>query len=301
MGTSTSNPGPTSPPPLLPPWACDPPDADGDPPGSDPEDANPGDSERDGDAPAQPAVPPTTSWKSPRTLIGNVASGRVGGQRGRDNVRTAVSRSVSAMGSARAAARSSPAGRRSAARFAAFLAGVSENGGREAARAFGVEEFLGRGADVFLVGLADALAPAGALTEDAIARDAMDDTLQELFDDLGVTTGGIEALERMTPVTMASAVVRYAVNYIYARVIHALTAHIHARSETIARMRDIERMARNYIEDAVRVDVDTSAVFADGGITFAGRWDAGEGQRVINRLFEECYSVVEAGLDRGGA
>ncbi len=203
------------------------------------------------------------------------------------------------MGGARRAAQASPAGRQTAERLASFLAGVATRGITDTARVLGIAEFLDRSADVFLLHLADVLAPAGALTEDAIARDAMNDTLQELFEQLDFANGGIQALERLTPGVMAETLVRYVINYIYARVINALTAHIHAKSQIVSRMREIERTARHYIEDAVRLDIDTSVFFGAQGAALTAPWDAGEGRRVINRLFEESYRVVQAGLHHG--
>lgn len=318
MGTSNSNPGPTGRPPLLPPWA---PSADGgDGADGDQGDQEAGDGEgpgnaRPGDAvevgagdpgpgadptPADTGVPPPgrPSWNSPRRLVGSMASGRAGGQHGRDNVRRAVQRSVGAMGGRRTAAQSAVAGRQTAGRFASFLAGMAAGGITAAARTLGIAEFLGRSTDVFLLHLADALAPSGALTEDAVARDAMDATLMELYQQLDIGTEGIAALERMTPAMMAGTLVQYVINYIYARVINALTAHIHATAPTISRIGEVERTARRYIEDVVRQDVDTSAFFGPNGASLAARWDASAGQRVINRLFEESYLVVEAGLAR---
>ena len=163
----------------------------------------------------------------------------------------------------------------------------------------GITESLGQSADLFLVKLADALAPSGALTEDAIARDAMDATLEELYQQQGIGgADGLNVLERMTPAMMADSVVRYVANYIYGRVLQALTAHIHATAASAARIREVEQTARQYIDDAVRLDVDTTAFFGTNGAAFAARWDAGEGQQVIDRLFAESYRVVEAGLHR---
>jgi len=315
VGTSASNPGPGGPPPLLPPWAEPAEGSDGSDHGNDdgasPDGAPPDDAPPDAappDAPRpKPAVPigePPT-WPSTRRLIGAVGTGRVGGAAGRENVRSGVRSAVGAMGGARRAAQLSTAGSQTAGRFASFLSGVATGGIASAAREFGIAEFLDRSADVFLLRLADALAPTGALTEDAVARDAMDDTLLELFDQMAVPTGGVLALDRMTPALMADALLRYVTNYIYTRVINALTAHIHAKSNgIIPRMREIEKAARHYIEDAVRLDIDTTAFFGAQGALFAARWDAGEGQRVIDRLFEESYGVVQAGLrhgDRGAA
>jgi hypothetical protein len=304
MGTSTSNPGPVGRPPLLPPWA-EPPEPDPAPPApAEPPDMPPAEgAPLDGPQNVSPVghalpLPPDQrpSWNSPRRLIGAVASGR-SGDRARENTRRAIQGSVRAMGGGKAAMRGSPAGRRTAGRFAGFLAAVAAGGVAEAARTLGIAEFLGRSADAFLVQLADALAPAGALTEDVIARQAMDATLLELDEELGIADGGIEVLARMTAPAMADAVLRYVVNYIYERVLHALTAHIHATARSTAGIGEIERAARRYIEDAVRVDIDTAAFFGPDGAAIAARWDAVEGQRTINRLFEESYNVVQARLD----
>lgn len=309
MGTSTSNPGPTGRPPLLPPWA-EPPEPEvgagntGPPPDENPTEEQSPNPPPPGDGHTGPSdllapLGQRPSWNSPRRLVGGVASGRSSGDRGRANVRRAVRRSIGAMGGGKSASRSSAAGRQTAARFAGFLASVATAGIATAARTLGITESLGQSADLFLVKLADALAPSGALTEDAIARDAMDATLEELYEQQGIGgADGLNALERMTPAMMADSVVRYVANYIYGRVLQALTAHIHATATSAARIREVEQTARQYIDDAVRLDVDTTAFFGTNGAAFAARWDAGEGQQVIDRLFAESYRVVEAGLHR---
>ena len=311
MGTSTSNPGPIGRPPLLPPWAepvAGAPAPTGEAPAAEaPAGVSDGAASEANQPPvlgpvaSNPSLPFTVgpSWNSPRRLVGSVTSGRVTGARGRDTVRRAVRRSVSAMGGRRGAAASSVAGRQTAGRLASFLAGVATKGVASAARTFGVAEFLGRSADFFLLKLADTLAPSGALTEDAIARDAMDATLEELYEQLDLGAEGVEALERLTPGMMADAVVRYVVNYIYGRVIQALTAHIHATATSATRIRDVEQTARQYIEDAVRLDLDTSPFFGDNGRAFAAQWDAAEGQRLMDSLFTEAYRVIQVGLNHG--
>ena len=310
MGTSLSNPGPKGGPQLLPPWA--PPAGNGDDAqtagGSD---AGPGVNALEDGAGADPgpSSEPTSAdisgpltghatWNSVRRLTGSMASGRASGQHARDNVHRGVQRSVGAMGGRRAAAQSAVAGRQTAGRFASFLAGVAAGGIAAAARTLGIAEYLGRSADVFLVHLADALAPAGALTEDAIARKAMDATLLDLYRELGIGAEGLVALERMTPAMMASALVQFVINYIHERVINALAAHLHETAPTITRIGEVERTALRYIEGVVRQDLDTAAFFGADGAALAAGWDAGAGQRVINRLVEEAYGVVEAGLAR---
>jgi hypothetical protein len=110
-------------------------------------------------------------------------------------------------------------------------------------------------------------------------------------------SGGMAVLSGMTAAGMADAVVRYIIHYINERVLNALTAHIHATGMSAAAIERVEGAARTYIRDAVRTDVDTSAFFEDGTSAFGAQWDAGEGQRLIDRLFTQSYQVVEAGLD----
>lgn len=188
MGTSSSNRGPRDRPPLLPPWAGpgdDPASGGGDAEGDAGADAgDQGATDAGGeDGPTTGAAPAPVAplggqptWQAIRLGIGSVASGRVGGASGRDAVRSGVRRAVGAMGGHKRAAQTSPAGRQTAGRLATFLSGVGTAGVADAARMLGIAEFLGRSADVFLLQLGDVLAPAGALTEDAIARDAMDET-----------------------------------------------------------------------------------------------------------------------------
>jgi len=208
------------------------------------------------------------------------------------------------MGGRRSAAHSAVAGRQTAGRFASFLASVAAGGIETAARTLGIEQYLGRSADMFLLHLADALAPTGALTEDAVARKAMDATLLDLYKQLGISAEGLVALERMTPAMMASALVQYVINYIHARVINALAAHLHATAPTFTRIGEVERTALRYIEGVVRQYLDTTAFFGPDGSAIAAGWDARAGQRVIDRLVDEAYGVVQAGLARparGGA
>ena len=310
MGTSSSNPGPKGGPQLLPPWA--PPVGNGDDEqAADPSDAGPGENAPEDGAGAEPAQLnyPTpdgsralytgqATWNSVRRLTGSMASGRASGQHALDNVKRGVQRSVGAMGGRRAAAQSAVAGRQTAGRFASFLAGVAAGGIAAAARTLGIAQYLGRSADVFLVHLADALAPAGALNEDAVARKAMDATLLDLYRELGIDVEGLVALERITPAMMASALVQFVINYIHERVINALAAHLHESAPTITRIGEVERTALRYIEGVVRQDLDTTPFFGTDGAALAAGWDVGAGQRVINRLIEEAYAVVEAGLAR---
>lgn len=294
MGTSSSDPGPKGRNPLLPPWAEVSPIA--------PEDAGPKEASSETEVETNPFAPTLSdpgevlSWVSPRVLIGKATRVSSPSER-REYIRRAVRGSVQALGGGASAARGAIAGRSTAAKFGYFLASLANRGLSEAAREFGVLEYLGRGADIFLARLADTLAPAGALTEDAIARAALNTTLEELLDQLDLAHAGIDTLESMTPEMMADAMVRYVANYVYERVLQALASHIETTSPNPARVREVERDVKRYIDDIARADV---APMLGKGADFGSKWDRASAQQTADRLFVESFRVVIAGLGGSG-
>lgn len=297
LGTSSSNPGPTGRPPLLPPWAPDAPPGD-DAPETESESSQDAISPPDG-AQAPTAAPESTapSWNGPRRLIGTAASGRAGGRAGRNNVRKAVRGALGSMGGARAATRSSIAGRSTAGRLSAFLNAAVGSGIAAAARSFGLSEYIGKSSELFLAKLVDVIAPAGGLTEEAIARSAAAATLQELFDTLEMEKDGVARLESLSDQMLADTLVRFVVNYIYERILNALTAHLHWTGKSHQHIREVEVTARDYIEVAVRTDLGDPIrrALATQGDSFD--WTSSSGERLIAQVFEETMKVVEAGIN----
>jgi hypothetical protein len=297
MGTSTSDPGPKGVNPLLPPWA-EPALPDDDVPTPSPTEELPVES---GPRPQDPFAPTLSnlgaavSWNTPRIIIGKAANGPSAGRRNRDT-RRAIRATVQALGGGRTAARGAVAGRATGARFGNFLSAVGTRGLQEAAREFGVQEYLGRSADVFLARLADTLAPAGGLTEDAIARAAMDATLEELYDIMDLANAGVDGLQQLTPQIMADLMMRYVINYVYERVLQALASHLETRSPSPKRVAEVERDARRYIDAVVRADLDQTNVAGAAPPDFTARWDGAGSKLAADRLFVECFRVVEAGL-----
>lgn len=295
MGTSASNPGPKGRASLLPPWAPPAPGADAQP-GSPADDSA-------GSGPPEPlladplAAPPAGSWTSPRRVIGRLAASSRRGAGARDEVRRAVGGAVRAMGGGRGASRAASAGRSTATGLGGFLSMVATAGLAAAARQFGLAEFMGRGARVFLVRLVDTLAPNAAKTEDVVARTALTATLADLEERLDLEATGLDALDRLTPELMAELMLGYAAHYAYERVLAALADQIAVRSLTPDRVKEIERDAWRYLVDAVRADLPARLpALNDPQALAATRWDGDEGRRIIDQLFTECFAVLEADL-----
>lgn len=298
MGTSKSDPGPTGDMPLLPPWAPELPEPleDGDPEdGDDASDAQADDADADS-APEEPdpGAEETTAtladplpWNAPRRAMNRLAGSAYTGDRARREAGDAVRGVVRALGGARGAARRAIAGRATAGRLAEFLAAAASQGVAAAARLFQLDAFLGGSVEVFLDRLVAALAPDGALTEDAVARAAAADTVDDLFDRLGVTVEGIGALDRLTPDAVATALRLYVANYALRRALQTLSSRIEERAITPERAVEVERQVRGYVHDTVDFEL--------GGRDPASvDWNGAEGRALVARVFDDAFALLES-------
>lgn len=304
MGTSSSNPGPKGTASLLPPWA--PAATDGAVGGAADEPADNAESNApegqtspldDATAPNLADLANAGSWIVPRRLVGRLAASSSTGHGARADLRRAVGGAVRAMGGPRGATRASGAGRSTARGLGGFLAAAAAGGVAAAAAQFGLAEYLGRGARVFLTRLVDTLGPDGALTEDVVARAALTATVEELEDRLDLDAAGLEALDSLTPEMIRDALVSFVTHYVYERLLAALANQIATRALDPARVRQVEREAWRYLEEAVRADLpDRLPMLRNPQALVATRWDGAAGQAFVDRLFAECYAVVEVDL-----
>lgn len=197
MGTSGSFGGSKSG--LVPSWVDEPaaspaaaPDGDGD---GLPGNGADGDEEGGASAPATPApyapisaVPASSGFGGAR---GNLTRGARTSDAGA--IRRGAGQYVSASGGGRAAARRMPNSRAVAGGVAGFARSFANQGPVEALRQFNLDGMSGAPAEDVFVALTDMLCPTGGTIEEAIARDAMLETIADLaaagvgnFDQLSV-------------------------------------------------------------------------------------------------------------------
>lgn len=279
MGTSKSYGGPKRLDSLLPPWADEPLEL---PPALDP-DAPAAESPP---APAEPAGLPDP-WDEPRRIVGRLARSGLRGRAARGRLRSITSGAVRALGGASQATRSSRAGRSTALALGSFLGTVATRGVAEAARRFGVAEFLGQGVEALLAGLAGVLAPDAALMEDAIAAEALQETLAALFDEYGANEAGIGALDRLDETGVRRTMERYLEEYIFRRVLHAFSERLEASVPTGERYAQVEADLRDYVRTAVEVDFGAADLRSLD-------WQSRPARELIDRIFEEGYGMLEA-------
>lgn len=241
----------------------------------------------DGDAPVdapQPAPRPY-SWQRPKTAMKAFSAGSSGAERQRALGR-AVRGFVRAQGGSRRAAASAPSGRTAGRNLAGFAAAVSRDGLAHAAEAFGISEYLGQGANVFLVALIEALAPGAGSPEEAAAHAALAQTLADLFERFGVEDTGLDALNQMTTETIGEVLQAYVITYIDKRLMHVLGNRVEtgAVSASDAATRELE--VRDYVTERVRLD------FGDRDLSRVD-WRGEQADAMVARIFEEAYTLLE--------
>jgi hypothetical protein len=278
MGTSSSHDGPKDKKPLLPPWALP---ADDGPHNTPPADQT-------ADEPAlpgndQPQTVPPSSWQTAKSRMTRFA--KAGG--GRDGLAKAGSAYVAAKGGARAATASSGQGKRITAGIGGFFSSVSLHGIQEAVASLGLATVVGEPAESVIAKIAEALAPAGATREEVAARKAVNDVLSNLYEKFIPDDGNLENLDSMTPDDVRDTVEDCVSAYIYHRWLEELGSRIErgAIDENLAVT--LENQMQDYVKDSVSLEVTGINV-----LNFD--WHGTAGQELIERVFEDAYSILEA-------
>jgi hypothetical protein len=305
MGTSNSYGGPTGGNPLLPPWAqqsAEPaPDQNAPGPASGEDENDNGSEQSDSNSAATTGEdkppftltatatrrtsrgPTSSHWSSAK---GNMTRFAGGGRR--RNLSNAGRAYVRARGGARGAASSSRASRASTARLAGFLSNVAARGTGAAITALGLSIVVGQSAETILAAIADALAPEGALLEDSVARQAIDDVLLLLFERYDLENGSINNLDAMDASAVREVIVLSVAQSIYLRWLEDLGKCIETGTATANEALRLEREVKDYVRETLTLDLQGQDVLR---IDWKGR----EGQNIVERIYQEAYGFLEAG------
>lgn len=306
MGTSTSNGGPKDKIPLLPDWALPPPE-EGEPPienekspdePTDQEDDDGGDGqeedgdgggatdnevETDADAEQQAPSLEKSSWRSARMLLGKVAKS---GDR-RAAYRKAAQSYVSARGGSRGATQTSPSGRNATARIGGFFADVARRGLNAALESLNLDSVVGKDANTVFAAISNALSPSGDSPEQAVAREAVNDVLADIYEQFVGEDGDLSRLNALKGEDVARFVIESVSAYIYRRWLQDLGKQIEKKTISPAQAVGLEREARLFVKDAVNFDfrsVDPLSV----------DWRS-DGGSIVERIYSQAYSLLGEG------
>lgn len=293
MGTSSSNSGPSGADDLLPPWAPPPPPAETPEPdpeaGSDadtPENSNGGDQTQPSnvDQPPNQTEPPEAPlgknpWREPKVAMGRYT-------RTRDNgaLRSATRNFVRAQGGARRAVSRSRQGVRTASNLGGFLGGVATTGSSATAQRWGLR-YVGRNVQALLTALVDALAPAGTYDEDAVARLALGETLEQLFEKCDVREGGLEALESLDLNGVKETMEAYVASYINHRLMQVLGQRIEENAISPEDAYARERGVKGYVVERVKLAFTRTRVEELD-------WNEPAAGVVVETIFREAYELL---------
>ena len=286
MGTSASNGGPKGSPPLLPDWYPDAPAPPApEPPAPEPPQPEPvpNPEEQPQPVPEQPvpASTPTGDWKTAKGALTRL-SNSTGGSSGRK----AAGRYLNSLGGARAATRAAAQGIGVGSRYAGFLGTLGATGINGTLNSLGLGEFIGRSPDEICAAIANALAPAGATNDEAIARDALISTLDALYTSVLDAGGNLDNLNALSPELIKETLITYVSNFIFAKWMYELGNAIErgniSEQQAIALERDVKDL----------IVTETTEQYREVDLTQINLHDASN-TNLISDIFETAYSILE--------
>lgn len=194
-----------------------------------------------------PNIPPATG-----STLGGARGNLTRGTRTSDAraIMRGAGRYVAASGGGAAVARSMRSSRMAAGGVAAVARDFAERGPEEALRRFDLEALAGAPAEDVFVALTDALCPPGSSIEEAIARDAMLDTIAALAAD------GVGNFDGLTADQLQEFFVGVVSRSIEGKVLNEVgtnTVHVPENVEAVERG---QRMLHEFIEGCVRDQIE---------------------------------------------
>ena len=232
---------------------------------------------------AAEGAPTPMLWQSARSSFGSAIS--TGGDK--NEYRRAASKYVRARGGSGGAARDARAARIATTRLGGFLSSVSTRGLEATLRTFGLSAVVGKGAGAVFAAILDALAPEGALREEAVARKATAEALERLYDLYGLEDGDLAKLEKMSGAVVTEAVIESVTCYIYRLWLEELSIRIEDGALSALAAVSLERDVADFVRESVKLDLKGSDVVKID-------WEGAEGRGLIDRIYSEAYDLLGA-------
>ncbi|HPT72197.1 MAG TPA: hypothetical protein PLE74_07940 [Candidatus Cloacimonadota bacterium] len=221
------------------------------------------------------------SWRSTKTRIARYANGQT------DNYRPVLSSYVKSHGGARNASKTSKAGIYTTIRFGYFLDNVSKSGIHKYLEENHIE-YEGRKASDILSEIINNIAPSPDTKEDAIARNALLDTMQELLEKFNLS-GDIEILNNMNGNNINYILATYISSYIYHRILSDLEMRFEKYSkspkEAKRKEKDIKEYISGTVEGVIKKINPSQYNYTKSSI-----------KKLITDLYYGCYKAIEGDM-----
>jgi hypothetical protein len=265
MGTSSSYGGRKDSSPLLPP------DYNGDDTAPDKDETSP-------DIPQQPIPHKDKPWQNVKTATSYYITGH--SSRGEGSVNHIIRSYGRASGGAVGMMRSSSAGLRAGHSLSQFL---SSNYSSKDSVYERINNILQSEHDVktALSKIADIISPVPEGKEDAVARDAIINTLCQLYDYLDANNLDITDLNNLDTSIQEQLFTTYVSEYIWGRMLNDLQICFEKNAETPERATEVEKDFKDYIYAKVSVEVHKGSGSAQANVSFD-----------VDKIFHDCYEVL---------
>lgn len=279
MGTSASNNGPKKNSSLLPSWATEPNGNSSD--GENQNNGNEKTPENGSETSENPISPSSTgNWGAAKGALSRYIKGTNG-----SSLRKASRRYVKTLGGASKATKAAAKGVATGGAFFNFVSGVSNNGFAKTLEQFGLSDCIGKSSEEVLARIADKIAPIGSTNDEAIARDAILETLDFLYEKLLDEGKSLDALESLDEKTMKDSVVEYISTYIFKKWLYEVGLAIEKNELSEKEAIGLEKEIKEFVRD------ETILALKDKNILTINPTD-GDSKRIIENIFELAYSTI---------
>jgi len=222
------------------------------------------------------------AWKNAKTQASKLVQNR-----GR-SLRSAISSHVRASGGASKAASSARSGKATTVRLGGFLGSVSAQGIRSTLKQYKIE-YEGRSTEEVLSDLINKIAPDPNTKEDSIARNAVLDTIEELYEKISENGDDLEIFDNLNEETFNEVMQTYISSYIFQRFLNDLEIRFEMFSKGTESTLELEEEIKEYISGSVEeklMDKNFAEMdFSSNAI-----------MKTINKLYNDCYEVIEGVL-----
>lgn len=282
MGTSASNGGPRGNPPLLPGWYTD----NNTSPAPAPGDASPPiDNQKPQNPPSQDAsnkpvlVTLSSNWGQAKGALTRLSNGTGGSSR-----QKASRNYVKSFGGSKGAAKAAAQGVRTGSIYGGFLGSLSTSGVASTFTNLGLQDLIGKSAEEVCAGIVNALAPNGGTNDEAIAREALIETIDALYTKLLENGDEVDALNNLTPELIKETVIDFVGNFIFTKWMYELGNAIEKGNISETKAIELERNVRGFII------TETAEKYKDVSIINDLN---NQTEAFIQEIFETAYLILE--------
>lgn len=282
MGTSSSYQGKSDNPGLLPKWVDD--NGDNEPLNNDGDDVKVNKDPKDVDAqPIDSKIIIPQFWKTAKSAMTRHASTGKGA-----GLNAIATKYVRAKGGAKKASATASSGKMVTSRVGGFLSSAAKSGVHQAFEEVGIKNVIGEPLEVVLTHLLDAIAPPGTTKEESSTRRASIDVIECLYEMIIAEGGDLNALEQMDEKKVETVILLSVSSYIYNRWLDELGFSIEKGAISEAHAVQLEKDIKNYVSTCVHLEIGSKKIVDID-------WNGREGQNIIERIYDDAYSILEAG------